>query len=169
MISSFVSLITTWSFALSVFLHPMHVSVTEIEFDEKDKALQIMTRLFIDDAELTMSNHFKRPQLDILNIQSGLTVDQMMTEYLKTHLGITLDNKSQAINYLGHEKEGDVFILYLEVTNVKKWKTIQVSNDVFMETHDDQSNLVHVTVRGQVKSMRLTKGSSVDKLTFDSK
>src|SRR5688572_24377124 len=169
MISSFLSVLTAWSFAFSVLYHPMHVSVTEIEFNEKKKTLQIMTRLFIDDAELTMSNHFKQPQLDILNPKGGLTVDQMMTEYMKAHFAIALDNKNQVVNYLGHEKEGDVFILYLEVTNVKKWKAIQVSNDVFMETHDDQSNLVHVTVRGQVKSMRLTKGASVDKLAFDSK
>ena len=168
MIFSFVSILATWAFSLSP-LHPMHVTVTEIEFNEKNKALQIMSRLFIDDAELTMSNYYKQPSLDILNPKGGLTVDQMMTEYLKQHLRISLDNKDQAIKYLGHEKEGDVFILYLEVSNIKKWKTIQISNDVFMETHEDQSNLVHVTVRGQVKSLRLTKAAPIDKLTFDSK
>jgi hypothetical protein len=55
------------------------------------------------------------------------------------------------------------------VSKVKKWKTIQISNDVIMETHDDQSNLVHVTVQDNVKSLRLTREKSTDKLTFDSK
>lgn len=153
---------------LSAF-HPLHVSVTEIEFDEKDKALEIMMRVFIDDAELTMSNRYRKPTLDILNPKGDLTVDRMMVDYLKDHFKISLDNKAQTLNYLGHEKDGDVFILYIEVPQVKKWKTIQVMNDIFMETHEDQSNLVHVTVRKQVKSMRLTKGASVDKLVFDLK
>ncbi|HEY3404554.1 MAG TPA: DUF6702 family protein [Ohtaekwangia sp.] len=162
------SVFAAYTFVLSLF-HPLHVSVTEIEFDEKDKSLEIMMRIFIDDTELTMSNRYNKPSLDILNLKDGMTIDQMMTDYTKEHFKVTLDSKSQEARYLGHEKDGDVFILYIEVPNVKKWKSIQVMNDVFMETHEDQSNLVHVTVRGQVKSMRLTKGASVDKLTFESK
>ena len=36
------------------FVHPIHVSVTEIEMDEKDKRLEIMMRVFTDDLELTL-------------------------------------------------------------------------------------------------------------------
>lgn len=165
---SFSSVSVLYYIILSSF-HPLHVSVTEIEFDEKDKALEIMMRVFIDDTELTMSNRYKQPNLDILNLKGDLTVDRMMTDYLKDHFKISLDGKVQSLKYLGHEKDGDVFILYIEVPQVKKWKTIQVMNDIFMETHEDQSNLVHVTVRDQVKSMRLAKGGSVDKLVFDPK
>jgi len=157
---------------LSIFwfslLHPLHVSVTEIEHDEKDKALEIMMRVFIDDTELTMRDRYKQPELDILNPKT-MTIDQMMGPYVADHFKISLDAKAQKVKYLGHEKDGDVFILYLEVENVKKWKTIQITNDVFMETHDDQSNLVHVTVKGVVRSMRLTKSTPIDKLTFETK
>jgi hypothetical protein len=52
---------------------------------------------------------------------------------------------------------------------VKKLKTVLVSNDILMEIHNDQSNLVHVTVRGTVRSLRLTAEKSSDKLTFESK
>ena len=162
------SVFAVYAFVLSLF-HPLHVSVTEIEFDEKDKSLEVMMRVFMDDTELTMSNRYNQPNLDILNLKDGMTIDQMMKDYTKEHFKVTLDGKLQEAKYLGHEKDGDVFILYIEVPNIKKWKTIQVQNDVFMETHNDQSNLVHVTVRGQVKSMRLTKGAAVDKLTFESK
>jgi hypothetical protein len=163
MVYSFISVL--W-FSL---LHPLHVSVTEIEHDEKDKTLEIMMRLFIDDTELTMRNHYKQPELDILKPTGGMTVDQMVSPYVDQHFKIFLDNKAQKVKFLGHEKDGDVFIFYLEVGNVKKWRTIQIQNDVFMDVHDDQSNLVHVTVKGAVKSMRLTKATPVDKLTFEAK
>lgn len=149
-------------------VHPLHVSVTEIEMDEKDKRLEIMMRVFIDDLEVTLSKKFKQPELDILN-PKGLTVDQMMEDYLKTHFKIILDNKLQAIKYLGHELEGDAFIFYIEGKNVKKWKTIQVQNDIITETYDDQSNLVHVTWQGMVRSLRLTRNHPIDKLTFEIK
>jgi hypothetical protein len=73
------------------------------------------------------------------------------------------------VNYLGHEREGEAFIFYIEVSKVKRWKTIQILNSIITETHDDQSNLVHVTVNEKVRSLRLTRDTPVDKLTFDTK
>lgn len=154
---------------LAFSLHPMHVSVTEIKFDEKDKELEVVSRIFIDDFEKTLQNKLQQPELDILQPKNGLTTDQMAEKYLIEHIKITLDKKAQTIDYLGHEREGEAFIFYFVVSKVKKWKTIEISNDVIMETHDDQSNLVHVTVQENVKSLRLTREKSADKLTFDSK
>lgn len=152
----------------TTLVHPLHISVTEIEFDEKDKALEIMMRVFVDDLEVTMKDRLKQPELDILS-PKGITVDQMMTEYLNEHFQLSLDTKSQKIKYLGHEREDEAFIFYIEVSNVKKWKTIQVMNNMMMEVFEDQSNLVHVTVKGKVKSLRLVRDKPIDKLTFDTK
>ena len=151
-----------------VSFHPLHVTVTEIEFDEKERRLEIMLRVFADDLETALRKQLNQPELDIIH-PKGLTVDQMMTEYLKNHLKISLEGKPQKVAYLGHEIEGEAFIFFIEVSNVKKLKTISVSNDILMEIHNDQSNLVHVTVRGTVRSLRLTAEKSSDKLTFESK
>jgi len=151
---------------VAFYAHPIHVSVTEIEFDEKARALEIMMRVFADDLEETMRKYSNQPDLDIIAANSS-AVDQMVSGYLNMHFQIRLDNKIQKIHYLGHEREGDAFIFYIEVTNVKKWKTIQVQNDILTEIFDDQSNLVHVTVRDDVKSLRLTRDTPADKITFD--
>ena len=127
-----------------------------------------MMRVFADDLELTMRKHLNQPELDIMSPKNS-TLDQMMSEYLKNHFKISLEGKSQQPKYLGHEQEGEAFIFYVEVSNVKKWKTILVQNDILMEIHDDQSNLVHVTVRGTIRSLRLTSETPADKLTFENK
>lgn len=155
--------------ALSLFLHPMHVSVTEIEFDEKDKALEIMMRVFIDDLELSIKNKLKQPELDLLQPKNGRTIDEMTGDYIRSNFRITLDGKPQTINYLGHEREDDAFVFYIEVSKVKKFKTIQVQNSIITETYDDQNNLVNITVRETVRSLRLTRSTPVDKVSFDTK
>jgi len=127
-----------------------------------------MTRIFADDLETTLRKRFNQPELDIIT-PKGVTVDQMMGEYFKDHFKISLEGKPQVLKYLGHEIEGEAFIFYIEVSNVKKLKNIAVQNDVLMETHNDQSNLVHVTVRDVVRSLRLTTEKSSDQLTFESK
>lgn len=152
---------------LTLPLHPIHVTVTEIEYDQKDKALEIMMRVFIDDFELALRQDLNQPELDILEPKNGLTTDQLAGQYIATHFRITLDGKERPVHYLGHEKESDAFIFYIEVANVRRWKTIGIFNDMLTALHDDQSNLVHVTVDGTVKSLRLTRNTPGDKLTFD--
>lgn len=147
-------------------VHPLHVSVTEIEFDEKDKALEIIMRIFIDDLEEAIRIHQQDKTLNILEPRQK-TSDQLVNEYLAKHFRIFLDGKQQKTIYLGHELEGDAIICYIEVANVRKWKVIEIINDIIFEVYDDQSNIINVTVRDDVKSLRLTTHSSSGKIAFD--
>lgn len=146
----------------------MHISVTDIEYDEKAKSLEIMSRVFMDDLETTLRERYKAPELDVL-APKGKTLDEMMREYFIEKFTVTLDRKKQQINYLGHEADGDSFVFYIEVTGVKKWKEIEVTNTILMEKHADQSNMVHVSARGTIKSLRLKQDNPTDKLSFDLK
>lgn len=168
MFSSLCFISTLQSLVFSLLLHPLHVSVTEIELDEKDKRLEIMMRVFADDLETTLREHLKQPEFDISKPTTP-ALDAIMKEYLASRFKIALDNKAVQSKYLGHELEGDAFIFYLEVPGIKKLKTIQIQNNIIMEVFEDQSNLVHVTVRGTVRSLRLTKNVPTDKLAFDVK
>jgi hypothetical protein len=156
-------------YSLLVLLHPIHLSVTEIEYSEKDRAIQITSRIFIDDLELSLRSKLHQPDLDILQPKNGLTLDQMTGDYLKEHLRIKIDGKPQTIKLLGHEIEDAAAVFYIEVENVKKIKLLEIRNDVIMETHDDQSNIVHVTIKGPVKSVRLLRDKPSEVFKFDGK
>lgn len=151
------------------FFHPVHISVTEINYSEKDKALQITSRMFIDDLELCIRAKRKDQDLDILEPKNGITTRQLVEEYVKEHLKIKLDGNLCKLIFLGTEKEDLSMICYIEITNVKKIKTLEVVNDIIMEIHDDQSNLVHVTFQSPVKSARLTRNNSFEIFTFEKK
>ncbi len=150
---------------LAWVLHPMHVSVTEINMNDADKRLEITMRVFIDDLELTLRHHFRQPELDVLD-PKGQTLDALMAGYLKDRFKIALDGKPQMVKYLGSERDHEAFIFYIEVEKIKKWQTIQVLNSIITETYDDQSNLVHVMVGETVRSLRLTRRQPSDILTF---
>ena len=156
-------------YSLLVFLHPIHLSVTEITYSEKDKAIQVTSRIFIDDLELSIQKQLNQPNLDILEPKNGLTLDQMAFGYLKEHLKVKLDGKPQIIKILGHEIEDVAVVFYIEIENVKKIKSLEVRNDVIMETHKDQSNIVHVTYKGPVKSVRLLRDKPSEVFKFDGK
>lgn len=156
-------------YSLYFFLHPIHISVSEINYSEKDKALQITSRIFIDDLELSIRAQRNEPELDLIEPRNGLTTEKMVMDYVLKHFTVKLDGKPQKMNFLGMEREEPALICYIEIENVKKIKTIEVFNDIIMETHDDQSSIVHLTYKGPVKSMRLTKSNPTGSFTFAEK
>ena len=139
------------------FLHPMHVSVTEIQYNEKNKSFEIISRIFVDDLELSIRNRINNETLDLLKPKGGQTTDQLVSAYLREKFSIKLDGKAAKINYIAYEIEDAAMICYLEIEGVKKVKTVEVTNSVIQETHSDQSNLVHVTYMGPIKSLRLIR------------
>ncbi len=149
--------------------HPIHISVTEITYSDKDKALQLTTRLFIDDLELAIRKKVKNEELDILEPPPGQTTDQYVKEYLAEHLVLKVDGKVVKGSYLGFEKEDVALICYIEFPGVKKMKRLDVWYNAIMEIHDDQSNLVHVTYKSPVKSTRLLADKPQDVFTFEGK
>jgi hypothetical protein len=159
------SFLFVWLILISPIFHPLHVSVTEINFDEKDKALEIMIRVFADDLETTLRKNQNIPDLDIQN-PKGKTLDQMMQEYLKGRFAVKLDGKPGALQYLGNEKDGEAFVFYVEVSKVRRWDKIEVTNTILTEVFDDQSNLVHVTAGSDVRSLRLNAENVSGVVTF---
>lgn len=147
-------------------VHPVHISVTEIEYDDKEKELEIMMRIFLDDLETAVRQHQHKGDLDILHPTAPLTTEKLISAYVAEHFSLTLDKKLQPVKYLGQELEGEAVICYLLVPNVKKWTSIAVTNSILQELHDDQSNLVHVTVGGTVKSLRLVSENASGAVSF---
>ena len=154
-----------FSLVLGLF-HPLHVSVTEIEWDEKERELEIISRIFTDDLETAIRADRQLPELDLLNPAGDLTTQELIKEYVLKRISIAVDGKDQKLNFLGFENDGEAVICYIQVKDVRKVKNVTVGQSVMLETFDDQSNLVHVTVSGKVKSLRLMRNNPSGKLEF---
>jgi hypothetical protein len=149
-------------------VHPLHVSVMEIAHDTKEKELEITLRIFTDDLETAIRNKLNQPELAILK-PAGSTVDKLTWAYLQPQLNIMLDGKKQTLKYLGHEKDEDAIIFYIQVQPVKTWRTIEIRNSVLTELYEDQSNLVNVAFGEETKSLRLMRDNPSGRLSFDLK
>ncbi|GEO04718.1 hypothetical protein AAE02nite_23820 [Adhaeribacter aerolatus] len=150
---------------LFAFLHPFYVSVTEVNHNDKTKSLEISTRIFFDDLETVLEKQFKT-RLDILKPAEKNRIDPLLREYLQKHLQLQINGKPVTLTYLGYEIEQDAAWCYLEVPQVSRIKQIQVLNDVLFAEHDTQTNMVHITVKGNRKSTKLDNPESKFTATF---
>ena len=147
--------------------HPIHVSVTDVEYVQEKKELQVIVRIFIDDLELQIRNEINQPKLDILNPGSEQTSDQLFSNYLQRHLTFKVNGSPVKYTYLGFEEEMGAIVSYLLISDVSSFKSIEVKNDILLETYDDQVNLVHVTIDDDIKTMKFTRGEDVQSRSFE--
>jgi hypothetical protein len=145
--------------SLLAFLHPFFVSVTEVNHNDKTKNLEISTKIFFNDLEAALEKHYQK-QLDILKPAQREQLDPLINEYLQKHLQLSVNGKPVKLKYLGYEIEQDAAWCYLEVPQVSKVKQIEIRNDVLFAEHDSQTNMVHITVKGNRKSTKLDNPES---------
>ncbi len=152
---------------LSFLIHPFHVSVSDIKFKEDQKAIQISTRIFLDDLELALREYSGDTKLDIMDQTKWSFIDQSLKKYLLDKISVT-DEKGRAyeINYIGAEMEDDVMWCYLEIEKVRKLQSATVSNKILHEVWADQENLVHFRAFDSVKSARLFKGQETKRFDW---
>ena len=147
-------------------LHAFHVSVCEIEFDAREQQLEISHRIFLDDLEIGLTD-WSSEKVDVLNPSDPKLLDQMIGKYLSENTNYTLNGKEVKATYLGSEREEGVMYCYQVITDVKKVKTLKVTNSLLMETYDDQINIIHIESYEESKSLKLSNSESWGEMIFE--
>ena len=137
-------------------LHPIYVSVTEIEHNPKDKSLEISCRIFTDDFEKTLrkTTHIT---VDLLSPKDKSAMDKLISQYVQQHLKIMVDGKPVSLKYIGYEQVEEAIESYYQVPDIPSVKNITVQDNLLFEYSPQQISIIHVTVNGNRKSTKLNQ------------
>lgn len=150
-----------------VAVHKFYVSVTNINYSEKENSLQITSRVFIDDFDLLLKERYGFTANLATKVEDK-EAESYIEKYTRTKFHITINNVAVPVNYIGREYDNDVVILYLEVEDVvlAKMKSIEIENGMLTDLFEEQKNLVHFKYNGAKKSFVLIKGNNKGMLKF---
>mgnify|MGYP000689956271 FL=1 len=145
--------------------HKYYLSLTQIEFNSKNKSIEIIINVFIDDFETALNKiHSKDFQL---NTKKEITdTDTYFYQYLKDKVQFKVNGNTVKYNYIGKEYDGDVVFFYLEITDIDKVKEIEIDNSILIQHFPSQQNLVKSKVNKNHKSVLLTKSNQNGKLKY---
>jgi hypothetical protein len=147
-----------------VVLHPFHTSLTEIQYNAREKSLEITIRMFTDDLEtaLTKFNNGQKIMIGGKNDNSNA----ILSKYIQQHFAIiTPQKQKKTLNVLGKELEGDATWIYVEVPDTAIIKDHILQNDLMQELFDDQTNLVNFFYSGNKKTFLFnskTRSAAID-------
>jgi hypothetical protein len=149
----------------NVTIHPLYVSVVEIEHNAKAKTLEVSCKLFTDDFEKVLRSTYKSP-VDLINPKDRSAMDKLINDYVQKHLKVTADNRPLVLKYIGYEHAEEGIYSYFEVDNVARVKDITIFDNLLYEYKSEQMGLLHVTVNGTRKSTQLLNPVNKAELHF---
>lgn len=142
-------------------LHKFYVSVTNINYSEKDDAFQITTRIFIDDLEEVLKERYGI-EAKLATKEGTAISDEYVEKYFRTKFLIYLNGEQATYDFLGKKYDNDVVICYLELPNVgiEKVQKMEIENEILTDLFDEQKNVVHVKWKGNKKSFVFIKSNA---------
>ncbi|AYN66966.1 hypothetical protein D1013_06050 [Euzebyella marina] len=151
----FLLVLPLLSFAVA---HKFYVSVTNVNYSEKDEAIQITSRVFIDDFDQLLLARYDL-DAELASEQESPKADTYIEKYLRSKFLVSINGQPVSYDYIGKQYDADVVVLYIEVPKIDLSKTtsIEIENEILTDLYDEQQNVVHIKVKNKKKSFVLVK------------
>lgn len=125
----------------SFAVHKFYVSIYQIDFVPEKKRVEITARIFMDDFNLALEKEFKIKTT--LGEKSETTQDvELLKKYLAKHLRVFIDGKEKQVTFLSKEMENNVVIVYMKITDIKKFNSFKIHNNALLDLYPDQQNII---------------------------
>ena len=131
-------------FLISMTPHPIYVSTTEIDYKPTEKSIEIAIKIFSDDLE------------DVLSASNGINIEigtdrehpkakEYIMNYLRKHFQLEVNDKTIEYEYVAKrmiKKDFFAMWIFLKATKVRKAKSIKLTNNILIDFHPKQQNII---------------------------
>ena len=148
-----------------VSAHKYYVSVTQIDYVQSKKSVQIISRIFIDDFEKLIRQRYDE-NITLASDKEPETVNYYIEKYLGEKIHIKINGKTANVSFVGKEYEDDIVYCYLEIENVPSITSFEISNQVLFDLYGEQQNIVRTEINDKNKSFILIKENDKGLLNF---
>lgn len=150
-------------------LHEFHASITQMQYDPKERMFEISVRIFTDDFEKALSAA-SGSRVNLSGLPGGPNDknNPLIEKYIHAHFAyVSLRKQAKPIKYVGYEVEADAHWLYLEMPCTEPFWGGVLKQNALMELFDDQVNMVNIQYQGQKKTFVFRKNQPIQDLSFD--
>ncbi len=169
---SFLTLIFSDKLCVITFLlltasrpvHPVHTSITQMQYNAAEKTFEVSLRVFTDDLEeaLTKENNNQRVRLSDKDANGPL-----VERYVRKHFGLTSASRQRKpYRYLGKEQEVDATWIYIEIPYTEPVQGSLLQQSMLTDVFDDQMNLVNVSYLAEKKTVLFRKSNTQQVLSW---
>jgi len=142
-------------FANSLFAHPVHLTVTNIEYNTNDKKFDITIRLFVDDFEKILDTKYNT-KLNLFKQNEAKNADFYIQNYITQNLKLKING-----NFINEKKfilekrsQEDITIwLTFSVKYKQRIHSIEITNKLMTDLYRDQKNMLIFTYQSKQSAL----------------
>ena len=140
-------------------VHPLYISIIEVNHNAKDKELEISVRIFTDDFEAALKKN-GAVKIDLTHPADKTAAEKLVSAYILNHLQLKVDNQILPLHFIGFEQQQESIWTYFEIPYTPTPKKLEVTTTVLYDYQEKQINIIHVKVHNDEKSYRLDNPKS---------
>ena len=145
----------------SFSLHKHYISLTQIEYNEGEKALQITMRFFIDDLEKAVGKRFDK-NLALATEEELKNANAYIERYLDSKFKLWINGTARELLDNPETRED------IELEKVENIEIIEVQNSMLMEVYEEQQNYIKLNIGEIKKTFILIKANDKEMLKISS-
>ncbi len=131
------------------WLHPVHVSLLNIDLYPETGSIEIVFKFYSDDFERLIMNKYN-VDLDITSKVDPGEKTEFINRYINESFELRInDTKVGTWEYTGNQMNEEAIWLYYKNSWQGNMKEVTVINSVMMDLYEDQTNMVIVSLPGK--------------------
>jgi len=130
-------------FIISIILwfHPIHVSVTNLEYFQEKNEIELSTKVFRDDLQLLFV-HLNELNIDFENEDSIKKYQDTINSYVANNFKIIINKKESNYYFKDFKMSDEAIWLSYKLHYNDKIKSIKIENRLLLDLYFDQKNLL---------------------------
>jgi len=127
---------------LYFLIHPLHLSITEMEYNATNNSFELIHKIFVDDLEDAIFAS-EKVRLFIGTPKEHPNAEKYISQYIEKNYKINSSNKLTA-NWIGYTfKDVQTLWVFREITNLPANGQGQIKCTFLFEHFPDQKNIIY--------------------------
>jgi len=147
--------------------HPIHVSMTNIEYNSTNNSYNIIIKVFTDDFEKNIYNLYK-VNLNTNKENEYNNYNKIVSNYVNKYFIIKFDNKRHKLNFVSKKSNFEATWLSFKLSDVEKTvKNTEIINNIMNQFYRDQTNLLIFTKEELQKAYNMNYSDTLVKFSLN--
>lgn len=140
---------------IAALMHPVHVSITNMEYKKEAQEFEISMRIFKDDLEMVI-NHNYEANINLVDVTGTLDDPSFINRYINDSFYVKSNSLTYKLELTRHEITKDAVHLSYSSKVPDDLTSLKIRNTILMDFYRDQTNLVIFSYTGKEKGLRFT-------------
>ena len=136
-----INLIYALIFLFNSWMHPIHVSITNMEYIPDQEKIDVSFKIFMDDFQLLFV-HLYQKNIDFKSDDNVIDNEILIDNYFKDHFKLLVNRDTCIINKRNYKRNQDAIWFFYDVELKQDIESIEIYNSILLDLYFDQKNLL---------------------------